>query len=336
MAGGGTADEGDALMREASAWFARMRGPLAERSRADFEAWLARGAPQRGAYNRAAEIFAMGKILSDGSHTPRPARARQHRLALAAAASGLGAVVAAGWLTLHHPGAGTPERTALPSPGTGATETARSVSTTAGESRQIGLADGSRVLLSERTQLVVRFTRSERRLTLLEGRGRFDVFHEGRPFLVDAGGGTVTARGTLFDVALSAGHRVTVQLIRGNIDVALPAPATGAVAVRKLVPGDRISFAARGSARPAAAASPGASEGSHSRDYEAVPLARLIDEANRASLRPIQLADSALAARRISGRFRVDDSSLLADRLASLLDLEVDRSDPARLVLRQR
>ena len=55
----------DQLLQEAAAWFARMRGPDAEASRDEFEAWLARGALHRRAYNRAAEIFAMGKVLGD-------------------------------------------------------------------------------------------------------------------------------------------------------------------------------------------------------------------------------------------------------------------------------
>ena len=43
------------LFEEAAAWFARMRGPDAEASRDEFEAWLARGALHRSAYNRAAD-----------------------------------------------------------------------------------------------------------------------------------------------------------------------------------------------------------------------------------------------------------------------------------------
>src|SRR3546814_5408814 len=54
----------DQQMREASLWFARMRGPDAEEWRPQFEDWLALGASHRGAYNRAGEIFALGRFMA--------------------------------------------------------------------------------------------------------------------------------------------------------------------------------------------------------------------------------------------------------------------------------
>jgi transmembrane sensor len=54
----------DQLMREASLWFARMRGPDAQAYRPDFEHWLSLGASHRDAYERAGEIFAMGRFLA--------------------------------------------------------------------------------------------------------------------------------------------------------------------------------------------------------------------------------------------------------------------------------
>ena len=47
MAGSGPVDEEP--IEEAARWFARMRAPDAERSRAEFEAWLAGGADRRRA-----------------------------------------------------------------------------------------------------------------------------------------------------------------------------------------------------------------------------------------------------------------------------------------------
>ena len=62
----GQPEEGDdALAREAAHWFARMRAPDANASRAEFEAWLAQGPEHRVAYNDAAEIFALGKLLAE-------------------------------------------------------------------------------------------------------------------------------------------------------------------------------------------------------------------------------------------------------------------------------
>src|SRR3954468_14837834 len=79
------------LLEEAATWFARMRGPEAEASRARFEAWLARGALHRRAYNRASEIFAMGKLLAgeadaEPDAAQRPERRRRRTIVLACAA----------------------------------------------------------------------------------------------------------------------------------------------------------------------------------------------------------------------------------------------------------
>ena len=48
------------LAGEGAQWFARMRAPDAEKRRAEFETWLGATPAHRSAYNRAAEIFAMG------------------------------------------------------------------------------------------------------------------------------------------------------------------------------------------------------------------------------------------------------------------------------------
>ena len=141
------------------------------------------------------------------------------------------------------------------------------------------------------------------------------------------GGGSVTARGTMFDVAV-AGGRVDVRLLEGAVDVALPARARDIrPAVRRLAPGEGLSFT------PAPAA--GIASAAGARDVEAVPVAALVAEANRSASRPIRLADPALGQRRVSGRFRLDDTALLAERLAALFGRTADLSDPSEIVLRE-
>jgi transmembrane sensor len=68
-------------------------------------------------------------------------------------------------------------------------------------------------------------------------------------------------------------------------------------------------------------------------DYDGVRLGELVDDANRRSQRPIRTA-GALGERRVSGRFRIDDTELLADRLAVLFDVTVDRSNATVILLR--
>jgi len=338
------------LMREAAFWFARMRGPEAEASRAGFEAWLARGALHRAAYNRAAEVFAFGKLLAEDRAEPttqaaapdRPAADRPPagpprstaRLATALAALLVAVAIAALWLAGRGtaPGAGD---AGIAEAGQAAAGTGR-VEIAADAPRAFDLADGSRVELGAHSRLLVRIDGATRRIDLMRGRARFAVRHDGRPFTVHAGGGTVTARGTLFAVALSAGRRVEVRLIEGAVDVALPARA-GASEIRRLRPGESVAYAARRDpdAATGGAAAPDDAPETAVEELDAVPLGQLIARANRGASRPVRLADPALAGLRVSGRLRIDDTQRLAAQLARLLDLAVEAGPDGEIVLRR-
>lgn len=335
-------EDDEALAREAAHWFARMRGPDAEASRPGFDAWLGESPEHRSAYNRASEVFAMGKLLLEPETEPAPrprARAKPVTLALAALAACVVAVFA--WLAL------LADPIALDGPMTAArgVEERRSVSTLAGETRTVRLADGSTVRLASDSMIEIAIGSSRRELRLMRGQARFEVAHEQRPFVVLAGGGSVTARGTIFDVGLDASGKVAVHLLEGAVDVALPQQrlAKDAGPVRRLAAGEAVSFASAPQATAAngAEAQDGASVPEDAaamagaRDFDGATVATLVTEANRHAVRPIRLADPSLGARRVSGRFRVDDTGLLASRLAVLFGARVDTSDPKEIVLRR-
>ncbi|MGE5564307.1 MAG: FecR family protein [Bacillota bacterium] len=344
MTGGGQ-EKQDGLLEEAAAWFARMRGPDAEASRPEFEAWLARGALHRAAYNRASEIFAMGKFLADdGSRQPasiRGLRGRPRRFVAAAIAATLLVALAGTWLLLRVPGRGGP----APGAANGSVASPAAELATAAAAQSIRLADGSLIRLQPATRIAVEFSAGARRLSLTQGSARFFVAHEARPFQVLAGGGMVTAHGTVFDVGLGTDSRVSVRLIEGSVDVTLPArPDRSSKPVRRrLRPGEGLSF----EAAPADATS-GMSTGARGaganaaappalvEDVDGVRLAELVAAANKGAERPIRLADPALGEKRVSGRFTVRDTALLTERLALLFGLTVDRSDPRVIVLKQR
>lgn len=340
----------DQLLQEAATWFARMRGPDAEASRAEFEAWLRRGALHRQAYNRASEIFAMGKILAEDSEPspPEPSQEvrRRGRMTVAWAFGALLALIAAGWFVLQRNGFDSNPNDPIADGGS-SLPPAEILSTTAAGQRTLRLADGSLVVLEADSLVEVRLGPSERRLDLRRGQGRFRVFHDRRPFVVHAGGGQVVARGTIFDVGYAADRRVTVRLIEGIVDVTYPAqsaPGGPAASTRRLRPGQALSYgiadgqeartlppaASRDAHRPGAASAPQAA-----RDFDGIALAELIAAANRGSALPIRLASPALGERRVSGRFRIDDTMLLAERLALLFDLDIHRGTDV-IVLRTR
>lgn len=322
-------DGSDALDSQAAHWFARMRAPDAGTSRKAFGAWLAESPEHRTAYNRAAEIYARGKLLAEPD-APVAARPRRRVFAAALTAVVAGALGLGAW-ALWQPGGTAPDRREVAA---AITTDQRTVSTVTGETRIVRLADGSTLRLAGDSAVAVDIASGYRRLNLVRGSARFEVAHDGRSFVVFAAGGSVTARGTIFEVTLAPSGKVDVRLLQGAIDVALPRRQAGAaVPVRKLVAGESLSFA--GLPEPAPTAAPGASvpTPTSARDFEATPVADLVALANRGAARPIRLADSGLGAERVSGRFRIDDTALLARRLGALFGRGVDLSDPREIVL---
>lgn len=92
--------------------------------------------------------------------------------------------------------------------------------TATGETRTVTLDDGSRVHLAAKSAIAVNFRENERKVTLIEGEGWFEAAPDAsRPFVVAAASGSVTALGTMFDIALIgdkarvtvAEHRVAVS-----------------------------------------------------------------------------------------------------------------------------
>lgn len=331
IAEGQAEDGGEALAREAAHWFARMRSPDAQDSRAEFEAWLAEDSRHRAAYNRTSEIFAMGKLLSEpGEPVPVPAPVRRHwALAIVLVIAVAFVVGISGWIAVRPTGPASDARGAV----AGSTDHRR-VSTIAGEARVVRPGDGSTVQLGDQTVLDVDIAGRQRSLRLVHGQARFEVAHEPRPFIVFAGGGSVTARGTIFEVALTRAGKVDVRLLQGAVDVALPRETSARPAIRKLAAGEGVSFVAR----PEVAATPTPPAGmnaapSAARDFDATPVAELVALANHGATRPIRLADASLGSQRVSGRFRVDDTELLARRLGALFHREVSESDPREIVL---
>jgi transmembrane sensor len=323
----------EALAREAANWFAKMRGPDATARQGDFEAWLARGPEHRAAYNRAGEVFALGKFLSEEPTAVPTRRAKPWRAPLATAMASL---FAAGiWFGVQHHDA-APTGLQAP-PGT----LVRMLATEAGEERLVRLEDGSTVRLTGASRVSVRYGPAKRVLTLLLGSARFDVQHDGRPFIVLAGGGSVTARGTLFDVTLKRADHVEVRLLRGAIDVQLPGADRGGIApVRRLEAGESIAYLVpvppSGATRDPGLAAAGLARmgGAEIRDLDSVPVRLLLAEVNRDAARPIRLADARIGDERISGRLRVDDTARLAHQLSVVFGWSIDTHDPREIVLK--
>lgn len=318
----------DPVREAAASWFARMRGPDAERHRAAFEAWAATPA-HRAAYDRMAlrweQSGLVGHTPSGQARTGLPAVKPRPPILVYAIAAAIAGLILTGLLlaTTRVPGerAGTQPLAA------------RALSTPIGTIRRVTLPDGSVVILDTASRIELAFTPSERRVRLLAGRARFEVAHgAARPFIVAAGTGEVVATGTMFDVSL-IGARPQVRLIQGSVAIRRIEAGAPRLVIAKLVPGQAASLG-EPDARPQALPADRWVGGMLS--YDNVPLAEVLAEANRYARQPITLADLELGKLRVTGGFKAGDQRAIADALAAGLGLKVEHGADGGLRLARR
>ncbi|MBO9695936.1 MAG: FecR domain-containing protein [Sphingopyxis sp.] len=298
---------------EAGHWYARMHGPDADSSRAAFDAWR-RDPANAAAYAAYERDWALTGALSPAPRARTRAERQSARFApggrrwaMATAAAVVLALLFA-WNSTRQ--SDTPQIASGPMlPG------------------QLRLADGSTVTLMDGAWAEPQFSDSERRLRLHGGRARFKVAHDAaRPFIVVAGNSETKALGTVFEVdTRAAAPRIT--LIEGSVEVRI----AGTGKAIRLSPGESAEVATPGPRRLPAMTSPVRDTAI---DADRLPLGAVIERANRANPVPIRLADPALAALELTGRFDVADSASLARKLAAALGLDVE-THPGEIVLKR-
>lgn len=345
-----THEERQRLREEAAMWFARMMRPDAAQHRDALKAWLDADERHGEAYRRIERRYEASGVVSQSPGRIGTSGVPSWRRWITPAGWGVagigGGLAAAAIMLLALSGAiavllgpdAAREYDPKLAPSMASVDHASSyrVDTRRGEIRTIKLADGSKITLDTAARLVVALDEHERRISLARGRARFDVAHDTRPFVVSAGNGAITARGTVFDVDINERGRVDVLLLRGAIDVNVREGAR-ALPVRRLRPNEKTAFGSAGfiaeiePVSPALADWPGGLM-----DVEALPLPILLREANRYGTVPIVLGAPELELLRVSGRFRVDRPEALIQNLAALFDLSVDRSRADRISLRKK
>lgn len=207
----------DPLHFEAASWFMRIhtREPGMEEV-ADWQRWLMADEAHRHAFSRAEDLWqAIGltelhfrRQNGQNAWSALAARSRavQRHWPHALAATALVAMIGAGFLF-----SGSRQSPQLPA--------SAAVETRTAEDRTYFLADGSRVEVGARTRVVVDFSGPTRSVFIDSGEAYFQVAHDTtRPFVVHAGGGTITAVGTAFNVHNALG-RVSVAVVEGAVDV---------------------------------------------------------------------------------------------------------------------
>ena len=203
----------------------------------------------------------------------------------------------------------------------------------------IVLADGSRVQMDLATQVEVNLKSSRRDLRLLQGRAIFEVAHDKtRPFVVDAGGGRITALGTRFQVDQQDKDSVLVTLVEGSIALENSESGTsnesGPI---RLVAGEQARYSRvqatwiRQEANIMSAI--GWSEGFHV--FSATPLSEAVKEINKYSAVKIRLADHSLDQMVLSGNFKVGNAQNIAVALPVVLPVQVSNAS-GEIIVKKR
>jgi transmembrane sensor len=310
-----------------------MRGPDAERSQLDFERWRTGDPRRRAAYASLERDWELAAGLADTPMGRAPIFVRRPSIfampgpRIAFANLALIVAIVSGAFLLWPRGGTEPVVAQAQAP----------LATGIGEIRTIRLADGSTVTLDTDSAIEVVLSNSARVVRLTRGRARFDVAHDAaRPFMVEADGRTVIARGTLFDVVLGR-EGVRVTLLRGSVDVRGAPPAAGRPApVARLVPGQTFSAAPKGEPRVMTAPKGSEQWVSGMLSFDGAPLAIVIDEANRYSPHKLRLATPELASLRVTGVFNALPTDALAAALAAAFNLRVERAANGDFVLHAR
>ncbi|MFA5963745.1 MAG: FecR domain-containing protein [Sphingomonas sp.] len=331
---GGGDSAADVTGREASAWFARMRGSDAEMSRLEFERWRASDPRNRAAYVRIERRWQLAAGLA-GSPLAKEHLAAVSRRSIfampgsrAAYASVIVALLIGGGAVFLWRGDGTRPAAVA--------QASKPFATRVGEIRTVRLADGTTVTLDTDSVIEPVFTGQARVVRLSRGRARFDVAHEaGRPFMVEAAGRTIIDRGTLFDVVLGR-EGVKVVLLRGAVEIRdRKARGAGGATLARLVPGQVFADAPAAGVAQVSAAPAGADQWVKGMlSFNGAPLEQVVAAANRYSEHKIRLGEPALAGLRVTGTFHATPTVALAAILAATFNLRVERDAQGDLVLR--
>jgi len=215
-----------------------------------------------------------------------------------------------------------------------------------GEQQTRRLADNSLVHLNTDTAVTIRYSGSERLVTLTSGEAEFDVVHEReRAFRVLAGPAEVVDLGTRFDVRREQSATL-VTVVEGRVAVA-PAPvgpaasanstAGAAPAFVQLRGGEQLRVAQDSwPATPVAVDAQRATAWLHRQIvFEREPLERVAAEFNRYAPTPIEIVTPKLRDLQISGVFATDDSAAFVAFLRSLEGVQVEVTT-TRVVVSQK
>ena len=201
--------------------------------------------------------------------------------------------------------------------------------TAVGETRTVSLADGSQVQLNTNSELIVNFSREERRTQLMRGEAYFNVARQtSRPFTVAAGSANIRVLGTQFNVERNP-ENTRVSVTDGTVAVSEANAASGlAPESVKLVRNQKVSVSGSGLSDVGHTSPEEALDWTHGQlVFEQTPLNEALEELNR-YLKVPAAAASEVESRTLSGTFELTDPENTLSAIATALGLHEDHSDP--------
>ncbi|HWT97729.1 MAG TPA: FecR domain-containing protein [Terriglobales bacterium] len=188
------------------------------------------------------------------------------------------------------------------------------------ERRQVQLADGSAIEIGSDTDLAVNFTTEERLIRLHGGDAFFAVAADAaRPFIVQAGDVRVQALGTQFSLR-ARDETLDITVREHAVAVAVPGEPTRRVAAGE---GMRVTAGRMGAIAPVDLDVAEAWRQDRMVFTDAA-LADVVAEIERYRHGQIIITDQALAALRVSGSFRADDTDAALRIIAAALPVRID------------
>ncbi len=314
----------DPIEREAHAWVRRMAsGRMTHADGRALSAWckdpvrsaaLGRARHQWDLLGEAGEV-SLARMPAAPAAT-RPQQAVWQRRAFLA--GGFGAAAAVATVAFVAPPLGL-----WPSAG----ELRADFRTGTGEQRRVVLSDEVTVQMNTRTSIsVVSGANGASGIELIAGEAAIDMSNSRRPFEVTAGAARVTSEGARFELRLV--HRdVCVTCLQGQVQVAHGGASVTLAERQQLTVGENPS--GRVAQIDPADASAWREGFLRFRD---TPLAEVVDEINRYRPGRVVVLDRQMAARAVTGRFRIDALDKAIAQIQRSLALPA-RSLPGGLLL---
>ncbi|MDB5457990.1 MAG: hypothetical protein JWP92_3575 [Caulobacter sp.] len=313
----------DSIQQAAVDWFARLQGAAALEDWTTFQAWLEADPAHAAAYDAVEALWVElddapandDAPLADTVAPPRRRAEPPTRRWLwtgAATAAAAAAIVLAVLPQLTRP-------------------IFTDYSTQRGETREVALADGSKLTLGGATQLRVRLGRGQRDVTLVDGEATFDVAHQAaRPFVVAVADREVRVLGTEFNI-LSHDDRLAVTVRRGVVAV-----SGGGEAAVRLSKGQQLIHARGAQGSLVRATDPDAAFAWKSGKlvYRQTPLPEVVADLNRYVATPIRVDPSA-ASVKVSGVLLIDKEAAMIRRLELFAPI-VSQASGGEIVLKAK